>query len=268
MAAAARSNSGHARTSRRTGRKRAGAKPAAQGILPFRPGRGGARKGAGRKPTGLKAGVDHRERAALASRYPVHITVKLREHLPRLRQKAEYGVLRTAFARGCNRNLAGTFRLCHYAILNDHLHLLVEAQSRLALSRGLQGLLIRIARALNKLWRRKGRVFADRYHDHVLRSLREVRNALRYLFGNGKKHAREGREVSVPQAMDVFTSAPWFDGFRERIEVVGIEAVVRPVTDSKTWMLSIGWRELGLLSVHDVPPARGAGMPRRRRRCG
>ena len=161
--------------------------------------------------------------------------------------------LRAAFAAGCSRNLAGTFRLCHYAILNDHLHFLVEAQSRLALSRGLQGLLIRIARTLNKLWGRQGKVFADRYHDHVLTSPREVRNALRYVFGNGKKHAREGREVSVSQAIDVFTSAPWFDGFRERVSVRGLELVIRPVTDAKTWMLSIGWRRLGLLSVHEVP---------------
>jgi REP element-mobilizing transposase RayT len=179
--------------------------------------------------------------------------LKLRQGLPRLRSKREYAVLRAAFAAGCSRSLAGPFRLCHYAILNDHLHFLVEAQSRLALSRGLQGLLIRVARALNRLWGRKGKVFADRYHDHILRSLREVRNALRYVFGNGRKHAREGREVSFSQAMDVFTSAPWFDGFREHIEVLGIEAIVRPVTDAKTWMLAIGWRKLGLLSVHEVP---------------
>jgi REP element-mobilizing transposase RayT len=140
------------------------------------------------------------------------VTLKLRSGLPRLRSRREYAALRAAFAAGCARNLAGTFRLCHYAVLNDHLHLLCEAESRTALSRGLQGLLIRIAKALNKLWSRRGSVFADRYHDHILKSPREVRNALRYLFGNGKKHAAEGREVHVAQAIDTFTSAPWFHG--------------------------------------------------------
>jgi putative transposase len=174
--------------------------PRAAPLLPFRSGRGGARPGAGRKPKiPGRPGVDHRERAPLAKRFPVHVTLKLRSGLPRLRSRREYAALRAAFAAGCARNLAGTFRLCHYAVLNDHLHLLCEAESRTALSRGLQGLLIRIAKALNKLWSRRGSVFADRYHDHILKSPREVRNALRYLFGNGKKHAAEGREVRVPR---------------------------------------------------------------------
>ena len=222
--------------------------------LPFRSGRGGARKGAGRKPkVSGRPGVDHCARAPLAKRFPVHVTLKLRSGLPRLRSKREYAALRAAFAAGCARNLAGTFRLCHYAVLNDHLHLLCEAESRAALSRGLQGLLIRIAKALNKLWSRRGRVFADRYHDHILKSPREVRNALRYLFGNGRKHAAEGREVRVPQAIDTYASAPWFDGFRERITVLGLEAVVRPVADARTWLLTEGWLRHGRLSVHEVP---------------
>ena len=223
-------------------------------LLPFRSGRGGARKGAGRKPkVSGRPGVDHRERAPLAKRFPVHVTLKLRSGLPRLRSQREYTALRVAFAAGCARNLAGTFRLCHYAVLNDHLHLLCEAEGRAALARGLQGLLIRIARALNKLWQRRGRVFADRYHDHILKSPREVRNALRYLFGNGRKHAAEGREVRVAQAIDTYTSAPWFDGFRERITVLGLDAVVRPVTDARTWLLTEGWLRHGRLCVHEVP---------------
>ena len=228
-------------------------KPSAP-LLPFRSGRGGARSGAGRKPKiPGRPGVDHRTRASLASRFPVHVTLKLQSGLPRLRSRREYAALRAAFAAGCARNLAGTFRLCHYAVLNDHLHLLCEAEGRAALSRGLQGLLIRIAKALNKLWSRRGRVFADRYHDHVLKTPREVRNALRYLFGNGKKHAAEGREVHVPQALDTFTSAPWFSGFRERITVVGLEAVVRPVTDARTWLLTEGWLRHGRIGVREVP---------------
>ncbi len=223
-------------------------------LLPFRPGPGGARPGAGRKPKiPGRPGIDHRPRKSLASRFPVHVTLKLRSGLPRLRNKREYEVLRAAFAAGCARNLQGTFRLCHYAVLNDHLHLICEAQDRRALARGLQGLLIRIAKALNKLWSRRGSVFADRYHDRILTSPREVRNALRYVFGNGKKHAAEGREITVPQAMDTFTSAPWFTGFRERIFVKGIEAIVRPVADPGTWMLREGWQIHGRLSVHEVP---------------
>jgi REP element-mobilizing transposase RayT len=170
--------------------------------------------------------------------------------LPRLRNRAEYAALRAAFAAGCVRN---HFRLTHYAVLNDHLHFVVEARDRAALSRGLQGLKIRIARALNKLWGRRGGVFADRYHDRILKTPRDVRNVLRYVLGNGRKHATEGREVKVQAAIDTYTSAPWFDGFREAFSVRGLNTIVRPVTDARTWMLRIGWRRHGLLSVHELP---------------
>ena len=193
----------------------------------------------------------HGPRALLAARFPAHVTMKLMRGLRRrLRSKREYTALRAAFAAGCDRF---GFRLTHYAVLNDHLHFLVEARDRTALSRGLQGLAIRIAKALNRLWRRAGTVFADRYHDRILKTPREVRNALRYVLGNGKKHAAEGREVHVPQAIDTYTSTPWFDGFRETIVVRGIAAMPRTITDAHTWMLPIGWRRHGLLSVHDVP---------------
>ncbi len=220
-----------------------------QGALPFRQA-GGRRAGAGRKPKGEKAGVSHGRRALLAARFPAHVTFKLRPGLPPLRRRAECGAVRGALAAGCDRN---GFRLAHYAVLNDHLHCMVEARDRQALSRGLQGLAIRIAKALNKLWQRSGTVFADRYHDRILKTPREVRNALIYVLANGKKHAAEGRSVQVPQAIDTFTSAPWFDGFRETVTVRGIESIPRPVADARTWMLTIGWRRHGLLSVHDLP---------------
>ena len=185
--------------------------------------------------------------------------MKLRQGLPRLRSKREYTALRAAFATGCTGTAGaaggGNFRLCHYAVLNDHLHLLVEASDRQSLTRGLQGLAVRVAKALNRLWQRHGKVFADRYHDRILKTPREVRNAIRYVLANGKKHAAKGREVAVPQVIDTFTSAPWFDGFRETVTVRGIEAMPRPVTEARTWMLTIGWRRHGLLSVHEMPAA-------------
>ena len=186
----------------------------------------------------------------MSSREPSHVTLKLRPGLPRLRQRAEYAALLAAFTRGKERLGA---RLVHFAVLNDHLHLVVEGADRRSLARGVQGLAIRIARALNRLWRRKGKVFADRYHDRVLRSPREVRNVLVYVFGNARHHAAMGRMVRVPQAIDTFTSAPWFQGFRETLTVRGIAAMPRPVTEARTWMLTIGWRRHGLLSVHDLP---------------
>ena len=222
-----------------------------KGMLPFK-NRGGRRPGAGRKPKGDAAGVAHATRAALAARFPAHVTVKAASRLPRLRRAREYATLRAAFAAGCDRF---GFRLVHYAVLNDHLHLLVEAQDRTSLTRGLQGLLIRVAKALNKLWQRHGKVFADRYHDRILKSPRDVRNCLVYVLANGNKHQRDGRHVHVAAPVDMFTSGPWFDGWKETVRVAGLEAIVRPITNAHTWLLSIGWRRHGLLSVYDMPAA-------------
>ena len=72
---------------------------------------------------------------------------------------------------------------------------------------------------------------------------------------NGKKHQRDGRQVRVAASIDTFTSAPWFDGWREVVRVHGLEAIVRPIARAHTWLMSIGWRRHGLLSVNDVAAA-------------
>src|SRR5690242_19227615 len=96
---------------------------------------GGRRAGAGRPPK-AGAGVSHGPRAALKARFPVHVTVKLRRGLPRMRLRSAYAALRAAFTAGRSGGrsaAAGAFRLCHFAILNDHLHFIIEADDRTAL---------------------------------------------------------------------------------------------------------------------------------------
>jgi REP element-mobilizing transposase RayT len=216
------------------------------GALPFKL-NGGARPGAGRKPKGEKAGVPHRRRREFVKRCPVHVTVKLLPGMARLRRGREYRALRSAFAAGCDRN---GFRLVHYAVMNDHLHLIVEADGAVAFVRGVQGLLIRVARALNRVWRRKGKVFGDRYHDHVLATPREVRNAIRYVLNNAEHHERQWGEMARAGAgIDVFTSGPWFEGWLESVGVRGPRSAVRPVARAKTWLLGVGWQRLGRLSL-------------------
>ena len=181
------------------------------------------------------AGVSHHSREALGSRYPVHVTTRLRRGLPRLRNRRTRAVLWEAFHEGADRF---GFRLVQFSIQSNHLHLIAEAKDRRALSRGLQGLFIRVAKALNRLWARAGRVFADRYHDRILRTPTEVRNALAYVFGNANHHGALPDE----RLWDPFSSGAWFDGWREELEVVGGEGVPRPVADAHTWLLSRGWR--------------------------
>ena len=126
-----------------------------QGTLGFPEGRGGFRKGAGRKRTRSRPGVEHRTREELSGREPLHVSMRVREGLPSLRRGRERNVLEEALRRGAERF---GFRLCHYSVQGNHLHMIVEAEDRVALSRGMQGLLVRIAKALNRLWRRRGKV--------------------------------------------------------------------------------------------------------------
>ena len=92
---------------------------------------------------------------------PVHVTLKICRGLPNLRTPRAYRVLERAFRAGKEKK---DFGLCQYSVQRDHLHLIVEANDRRALACGMQGLAIRIAKALNKhLHGRRGSVFSERY---------------------------------------------------------------------------------------------------------
>src|SRR5688572_32970787 len=221
--------------------KRVGRSNQAQFAFPN--GWGGRRKGAGPKPRGARPGVSHRARAPLAARFPVEVTMRVKPGLPSLRGLREHAALRAAIVAGCER---GGFRLVHYSVQSNHLHLIAEGSCRTALSRGLQSLAIRMARALNRLWRRLGSVFADRYHDRILRSPREVWNALRYVLCNARKHG----SWSPRTRPDPRSSAAWFDSWRDFTPET---ATPSPSARAHTWLLRVGWRIHGLLGVGDLP---------------
>src|SRR4051812_47741868 len=120
---------------------------------------GGKRKRAGRKPKGVRAGVPH-VRRSLPKRSPAHVTMKVAAGLPSLRNGRRFGSIRAALAAGRERF---GFRLIEFTVQANHLHLLVEAEDTVALARGVKGIAVRIARALNALERRHGTVFPDRF---------------------------------------------------------------------------------------------------------
>ena len=188
-------------------------------------GRGGYRPGAGR-PKKPGAGVPHVRRPALAARHPVHVTARVRDEAGRLRTRACFAAVASCIGEGRERE---GFRVTHFSVQSNHLHLLVEADDAVALARGIQGLSVRIARAVNRVLGRRGKVFADRYHARALRSPTEVANAIAYVLGNAMIHrARRGRPVSTDD-VDLLTSY----GHRQL------------VAQPRTWLLRIGWT-LGL----------------------
>lgn len=205
---------------------------------------GGRRPGAGRKPADGRAGLPHTSRPQTPARHPAHITVRVRPDVPSLRSVRLVREFERSIGRACNR---GDFRVVHYSLQSNHVHLLVEAEHRQALARGMIAVGSRLARAVNRIFRRTGPVLSDRYHFRALKTPREVRNALRYVLLNARRHARR---LGNAMPFDPASSGRWFDGWS-----VGVahETAPRPVARARTWLLAVGWRRHGLIDPADVP---------------
>jgi putative transposase len=132
--------------------------------------------------------VSHSERPRFEKLTPAQVTLKIMNDVPSLRSSRRFAVIRRSFAKA--KGLHG-LRLVKFSVMSNHLHLVIEADTSRDLSRGVQGLCIRLAKALNALLRRHGRVFADHYHSHLLRSPTEVARALAYVRSNAEKHYGE-----------------------------------------------------------------------------
>jgi REP element-mobilizing transposase RayT len=180
---------------------------------------------------------------------PCHVTLRAGRGLPSWRTKPLARELRRSLAALSDR--CDDFRVVHFSLQADHAHFLVEARDRAALGRGMMALGSRLARAVNRVFRRSGRVLAERYHLRRLASPREVRNALAYVLGNGRKHAAE-RGVDVRLKVDPASSAPWFDGWR-RPPSLAPPGGASGVSPPRTWLLRIGWRRFGLLDWRRTP---------------
>jgi len=125
-----------------------------------------------------------------------------------MRTPRAYRFLERAFRAGKERN---GMRLIEYTVLSNHVHLIVEVKNHTQLSRGMQGLNIRLAKALNKHWRRRGKVFAERFFAVVVESPRQAMRVLKYVLNNARKHG-----LRLPNCTpDPFSSARWFRGWRE-----------------------------------------------------
>jgi REP element-mobilizing transposase RayT len=144
----------------------------------------------------------------------VHAVLRTRDGLPGLRDQPIFREVRAAIEAGAARF---GLRLVHFSVQGNHIHLIVEAADREALTRGMQGLAIRVARAINRASGRKGRVFADHYFARDLTTPAEVRRAVRYVLDNHLHH----------HGPRVLQTDPCASG--------------GPLVAPRTWLLSIGW---------------------------
>jgi putative transposase len=193
---------------------------------------GGARPGAGRKPSGIRPDPSHSCRPEHDARHPVHVTLRAGRGVPSLRSDAIFPELLRALAAASRRS----FRLLHFSVQSDHIHLIVEGDGAQALARGLQGLAVRCARAINRCCGHKGPVWNGRYHARTLGTPREVRLALVYVLLNFRKH------LHAPPAVDPRSSGPWFDGWTQAQPA---PAEPSPVSSPHTWLATTGWRRAG-----------------------
>jgi REP element-mobilizing transposase RayT len=179
------------------------------------------------------------------------VTVRCGEAVRGLRRWKVARVLRCAFRAGC----AGKgFRICQFSVQGNHIHLVVEADAKQDLSAGMKAWTIRVARAVNRVLGRTGRVFPDRYHAVVLKTARQVRAALCYVLQNARRHG-----LDVPAgAPDPFSSAWWFTGWTDERWREGLEAAPDgpTVAAAQGWVLTTGWRRWGLIGLDEVPAAR------------
>jgi hypothetical protein len=136
-------------------------------------------------------------------------------------------------------------------VQGNHVHVLVEAASAGSLACGLKCVVARFARAVNRVFRRAGQVLADRCHVHVLRTPREVRNAIAYVLLNTRRHlAKAGCKLPGISVIDRASSGRWFEGWSQ---------APQPSTDpptvalARTWLLREGWRRHGLIRADEIP---------------
>ena len=193
---------------------------------------GGRREGAGRPP-GPSPRDPHRRRAPLAPRFPCHVTLRIRRGIPSLRKAGLVREWKRSLREGCER---GRFRVVQYSLQRDHVHLLVEASSARDLACGMKSIGARLARAVQRAFRRRGPVLADRYHLRVLRTPREVRNALVYVLQNFRKHIRRAG------GLDPCSSARWFNGWRT---APGGALDASPLPRARTWLAQVGGGAMG-----------------------
>jgi putative transposase len=223
--------------------------------------RGGKRKGAGRPPNGPRSSERHKARPELNARHPILVTTRVSKAAGNLRRRRIYHAVRYALLVA---GLRDTFRVVHVSIQRTHVHLIVEASSKHALSRGIQGLLISAARHIkNEIenatgTRPRGLVFGDRYHARVLTSPRQCRNAICYVLNNWRRHSEHRSGVARTWLLDPFSSSVNFGGWKELSD----SPFLFPIPDTydrmptcfpQTWLLRVGWEKHGLIGATEVP---------------
>ena len=207
--------------------------------------RGGRRPGAGRPRTGRRRGGPHRARPELSPETPTHITIRVRKHFPELRRREYYAVIRAVLAKYVGRD---DFRIVQVSIQETHIHFLIEATSKRALTLGMQSLTITLS---VRLTGGLGKVFEQRYHLVPIGSARQARNALAYVLNNWRRHRID---VFGRWPVDPYSSGVTFTGWSRPVSfTLPPEYQPLPVSPTQTPLLDRDWKQYGLIDPYEVP---------------
>ena len=162
----------------------------------------------GPKPSGRRHDPAHRRASRGRRENPVHVVLRVTREVGNLRTRHAYRAIRAAIGTCAART---DYRVVHASIQSNHVHLLVEADDKQALTRGMQGFAISAAKRLNRELRRKrGDVFPFRYHATPITSPTQARNAIAYILNNWRRHSNDAR---APWRIDPYSSAEQFPGW-------------------------------------------------------
>ncbi len=232
---------------------------------------GGKRKRAGRKQVNERKSQPHRVRPEIRPSTVVLVSLRVAPNVRRLRRRDAYRALRQAMLVVLART---DFRIVHVSIQGNHVHLLLEAESKLALARGMQAFQISAARRLNQVdiddagHARRGPVFPDRYHVEVVTTPTHARHSLAYVLNNWRRHKEDRAPFAKTWAVDPYSSAGRFTGWYEGADAANcvdprtrrawpdLDDEPLPVCPPQTWLLRDGWRLGGAIGIREVPGRR------------
>jgi REP element-mobilizing transposase RayT len=214
--------------------------------------RNGKRIGRPPRPEHLRH-VAHSRRPTIDPQHPVLVTIKRRSGLRSLRTEECLALFDECFVAARGRF---GMTITDSVVLSNHIHLIVELDpeapeapgkdlapeeaAKRILAKAVGALKIRLSRALNRLWCRKGKVWGDRYHAVAKETPQAVWNARRYVVFNARRH---GVEVG---GIDFWSSAPWYGPWRDFLPRFDWPS---PFSEPRTWLGRLGYLRCGPLPL-------------------
>lgn len=191
--------------------------------------RGGRRSGSGRRRLHSK-GVAHRAREEVTKRTPVHVNFKYKTHI---RNKTCLKLLKRAIANARGYGL----KIIHFSMQHNHIHLILEPSTNEILTKGMRSLTITFAKGL-----RAGKVQLERYHLHVLKTLREAKNAVNYVVFNKQKHEKGICASVIDEYCSIWELPSPENALREMAKRLKMKLIVRKrerweLDEPKTYLL-------------------------------